>query len=197
MSPCAPTSFATAAIFSARVAQEAHIQCRRLLRTQRWLQSRLNLARSRSLRHHRQRANLLKPRPSHATLRGSGIFDFPNLNSRTIQQSPTVYRPGPCVCPHLSADVILNLCALARCSSQLSPSSSPSRSPPAAQEDGPWRAASTNSRAITGDVVFSPLKISINFTAFTIAQIRSLKTEEVLALFNPDSPTGGGKSIPR
>ena len=62
----------------------------------------------------------------------------------------------------------------------------------AAQEDGPWRAASTNSRAITGDVVFSPLNISINFTAFTIAQIRSLKTEEVLALFNPDSPTGGG-----
>ena len=61
-----------------------------------------------------------------------------------------------------------------------------------AQEDGPWRAASTNARAITGDVVFSALKISINFTAFTIAQIRSLKTEEVLALFNPDSPTGGG-----
>jgi hypothetical protein len=61
-----------------------------------------------------------------------------------------------------------------------------------AQEDGPWRAASTNARAITGDVVFSPMKISINFTTFTIAQIRSLKTEEVLALFNPDSPTGGG-----
>jgi hypothetical protein len=61
-----------------------------------------------------------------------------------------------------------------------------------AQEDGPWRAASTNARAITGDVVFSPLKISIDFTTFTIAQIRSLKTEEVLALFNPDSPTGGG-----
>jgi hypothetical protein len=61
-----------------------------------------------------------------------------------------------------------------------------------AQEDGPWRAASTNARAITGDVVFSPLKISIDFTTFTIAQIRSLKTEEVLALFNPDSTTGGG-----
>lgn len=61
-----------------------------------------------------------------------------------------------------------------------------------AQEDGPWRAASTNARAITGDIIFSPLKISINFTAYTIAQIRSLKTEEVLALFNPDSTTGGG-----
>jgi hypothetical protein len=61
-----------------------------------------------------------------------------------------------------------------------------------AQEDGPWRAASTNARAITGDVIFSPTKISINFSAFTIAQIRLLKTEEALALFNPDSPTGGG-----
>ena len=61
-----------------------------------------------------------------------------------------------------------------------------------AQEDGPWRAASTNARAITGDVIFSPLKVTINFTTFTIAQIRLLKTEEVLALFNPDSPTGGG-----
>jgi hypothetical protein len=61
-----------------------------------------------------------------------------------------------------------------------------------AQENGPWRAASTNARAITGDVIFSPLKVTINFTSFTIAQIRSLKTEEILALFNPDTATGGG-----
>lgn len=64
--------------------------------------------------------------------------------------------------------------------------------PSSAQENGPWRAASTNASAITGDIVFSPLKVSINFTSFTIAQIRSIKTEEVLALFNPDTPTGGG-----
>lgn len=62
----------------------------------------------------------------------------------------------------------------------------------AGQENGPWRAASTNSRAITGDVIFSPLKFTINFTSFTIAQIRSLKTDEILALFNPDSTTGAG-----
>lgn len=61
-----------------------------------------------------------------------------------------------------------------------------------AQEDGPWRAASSNARAITGDVIFSPMKFSINFTTFTIAQIRSLKNEEVMALFNPDNATGGG-----
>jgi hypothetical protein len=61
-----------------------------------------------------------------------------------------------------------------------------------AQESGPWRASSSNARAITGDIVFSPTKLAINFTAFTIAQIRSIKTDEVRALFNPDNPIGGG-----
>lgn len=61
-----------------------------------------------------------------------------------------------------------------------------------AQESGPWRAASSNAKSITGDIFFSPMKITINFTNFTIAQIRLLKTEEALALFNPDNPTGGG-----
>jgi hypothetical protein len=61
-----------------------------------------------------------------------------------------------------------------------------------AQESGPWRASSSNARAITGDIAFSPAKIAINFTAFTIAQIRPIKTEEVRALFNPDNPVGGG-----
>jgi hypothetical protein len=61
-----------------------------------------------------------------------------------------------------------------------------------AQESGPWRASSSNARAITGDIAFSPTKLAINFTAFTIAQIRSIKTDEVRALFNPDSPVGGG-----
>jgi hypothetical protein len=61
-----------------------------------------------------------------------------------------------------------------------------------AQESGPWRASSSNARAITGDIAFSPTKLAINFTAFTIAQIRSIKTDEVRALFNPDNPIGGG-----
>ena len=61
-----------------------------------------------------------------------------------------------------------------------------------AQESGPWRASSSNARAMTGDIAFSPDKIAINFTIFTIAQIRSIKTEEVRALFNPDNPIGGG-----
>lgn len=61
-----------------------------------------------------------------------------------------------------------------------------------AQESGPWRASSSNARVITGDIEFTPTKIAVNFTAFTIAQIRSIKTEEVRALFNPDNPVGGG-----
>ncbi len=61
-----------------------------------------------------------------------------------------------------------------------------------AQESGPWRASSSNARAITGDIFFAPTKLSINFTSFTIAQIRSLQTPEAIALFNPDTPTGGG-----
>ena len=65
------------------------------------------------------------------------------------------------------------------------------RSAPA-QESGPWRAASSNAHAITGDIDFEPTKIAINFSAFTIAQIRSIQTQEVRALFNPDNPIGGG-----
>lgn len=62
----------------------------------------------------------------------------------------------------------------------------------AAQESGPWRASSSNAHAITGDIFFAPTKLSINFTTFTIAQIRSLQTPEAIAVFNPDTPTGGG-----
>ena len=64
--------------------------------------------------------------------------------------------------------------------------------PAAAQESGPWRASSSNARAITGDVAFSPTKITIDFTMYTIAQIRSLEKQEAVALFNPDNPTGAG-----
>jgi hypothetical protein len=61
-----------------------------------------------------------------------------------------------------------------------------------AQESGPWRAASSNARSITGDVAFAPQKFTINFTSFTIAQIRSLQSQEARTLFNLDNPIGGG-----
>jgi hypothetical protein len=58
------------------------------------------------------------------------------------------------------------------------------------QEQGYWRAASTNARAITGDISIGETAISINFVAFTIAPIRKLKTAEVAALFDADVNSG-------
>jgi hypothetical protein len=61
-----------------------------------------------------------------------------------------------------------------------------------AQEKGAWRAASSTARAITGDIALSTEKITIDYTSFPIAQIRSLTPAEVSAVF--DSATGAGGS---
>lgn len=66
--------------------------------------------------------------------------------------------------------------------------------PLAAQEKGNWRAASTTARGVTGDIAFVGQKIAINFTAFTVAQIRDLTPAEAAALFPSDggaAPTTG------
>ena len=60
----------------------------------------------------------------------------------------------------------------------------------AAQEQGYWRAASTNARAITGDIVIGETSIQINYAPFTIAPIRTLKTPEVAAIFDADVNSG-------
>jgi hypothetical protein len=59
-----------------------------------------------------------------------------------------------------------------------------------AQEKGYWRAASTNSKSITGDITISDTRIIFNFSPFTIAPIRPLKTEEVAAVFDTDVNSG-------
>lgn len=60
-----------------------------------------------------------------------------------------------------------------------------------AQEDrGPWRAASTNAHAITGDVVISDGRLTIDFLIFPLAQIRRLKPVEVSAVFDADLNAG-------
>ena len=61
-----------------------------------------------------------------------------------------------------------------------------------AQEKGYWRASSTTARSITGDVALSELKLTIDFAAFTIAQIRDLKPAEISAAFAESAPGGGG-----
>jgi hypothetical protein len=60
-----------------------------------------------------------------------------------------------------------------------------------AQEDrGYWAAASTNAKAITGDVSIGELKVAINFATFPLAPIRRLKPAEVSAVFDADVNAG-------
>jgi hypothetical protein len=66
-----------------------------------------------------------------------------------------------------------------------------------AQEKGTWRAASSTAMSITGDLTISEDKISINFTAFPMAQIRKLESAEAVAAFNADSPTAGSGNLYR
>jgi hypothetical protein len=63
--------------------------------------------------------------------------------------------------------------------------------PVVAQEKGLWRAESSTAQSITGDVAFGGEKMSINFTTFVVAQIRSLDPGEVSAVFDADSTAGG------
>jgi hypothetical protein len=60
-----------------------------------------------------------------------------------------------------------------------------------AQDKGYWRAASTNADAITGDLTISESRLSINMTAFPLAQIRPLKPTESGAMFDADPGEGG------
>ena len=60
-----------------------------------------------------------------------------------------------------------------------------------AQEDhGYWRMASTNAKAVTGDIDIAELKVTIDFLTFPIAQIRRLKPVEVSAVFDADVSAG-------
>ncbi|HEX4155360.1 MAG TPA: hypothetical protein VHY48_07085, partial [Acidobacteriaceae bacterium] len=66
-----------------------------------------------------------------------------------------------------------------------------------AQESGYWRASSTSAKSITGDVSFSSLKVSFNYSAFTIAQIRTLQPAEAAALFSADNTAPGAGNLYR
>ena len=67
----------------------------------------------------------------------------------------------------------------------------------AAQDSGAWRAMSTTAHGVTGDVAFTETKIVLNFSAFTVAQIRTLTPAEIAALFNPDDPNSGTGNLYR
>ena len=63
--------------------------------------------------------------------------------------------------------------------------------PLVAQERGYWKPASKTAQSITGDVVLSGDKITINFFTTTVAEIRPLKPEEMAAAFADASAEGG------
>ena len=66
-----------------------------------------------------------------------------------------------------------------------------------AQDQGYWRAASTTARSITGDLTLSETSVIFNFSPFTIAPIRALKTPEVAAVFDADVNSGVQGSLYR
>jgi hypothetical protein len=59
--------------------------------------------------------------------------------------------------------------------------------PAVAQDAGYWRATSNTAKHITGDVALTDEKISINFSTYWIAQIRTLTPAELSAAFNADA----------
>jgi hypothetical protein len=68
-----------------------------------------------------------------------------------------------------------------------------------AQETGYWRATSSTAKSITGDVALSSEKLSLNFTSYWIAQIRTLTPAELSAAFGTDAnvPTPGNGNLYR
>src|ERR1700761_752137 len=61
-----------------------------------------------------------------------------------------------------------------------------------AQDVGNWRAASSTAQSITGDIGITPSKLFINFTGFTIAEIRRLNAGEPNAVFEAENAGGVG-----
>jgi hypothetical protein len=66
-----------------------------------------------------------------------------------------------------------------------------------AQESGQWRAVSEAAKSTTGDVYFAGDKVSINFSAFIIAEIRALKPEEASGVFDVEPGTVGSGHLYR
>lgn len=66
-----------------------------------------------------------------------------------------------------------------------------------AQETGYWRASSSSAKSITGDVGLTAQKLSINFKAYWIAQIRTLTPAELGAAFDADTNSPGTGNLYR
>lgn len=66
-----------------------------------------------------------------------------------------------------------------------------------AQDRGYWNAASSNSKAITGDIAIGSGKVTIYFSSFPLASVRILNTDEVAAAFDADVNAGGNGQLYR
>jgi hypothetical protein len=56
-------------------------------------------------------------------------------------------------------------------------------------ERGIWHASSKTAKSLTGDIIISDLRITIDFYNFTIANIRTLTPAELAAAFDTDAST--------
>lgn len=66
-----------------------------------------------------------------------------------------------------------------------------------AQDRGYWNAASTTAKSITGDISIGTNKVTINFSSFPLAPIRTLGPAEVAAAFDADVNAGGNGQLYR
>jgi len=67
----------------------------------------------------------------------------------------------------------------------------------APQDKGYWRASDSTARSITGDIAISGAKLTIGFSSFPIAQIRSLTSDEAAAAFDVAAGSPGGGNLYR
>ncbi len=56
----------------------------------------------------------------------------------------------------------------------------------AAQDKGYWRASSQTASSITGDIVITDAKLTMNFLAWPLVPVRALKPIEISAVFDAD-----------
>jgi hypothetical protein len=66
-----------------------------------------------------------------------------------------------------------------------------------AQDKGAWGAVSKTAASITGDVTLGGEKITIDFATFPIAEIRTLKDAEAVALFPVEPGAAGNGNVYR
>lgn len=66
-----------------------------------------------------------------------------------------------------------------------------------AQDRGYWNAASTTAKSITGDISIGVNRITLNYSSFSLAPIRTLGPAEVAAAFDADVNAGGNGQLYR